>query len=200
MEKRLRLEKYFKEMNMTFSLRVSIKIFRDGNIDSQRYTYCMGKLPDQIITMIMEFTDASKEAIEYIIRRNNDSTNFIMSVDRESYKFYLDSGFKPGKISMISIETKNDFLKVRNYTPIRFDLSLLHPIFHCFLPYMSNKMMLKRSDGQNYIRMKQEPIPLNVYQNFCCDNQFMTFVKESGNCPVWFQFSSDSFTLYFRKN
>lgn len=212
--KKLNLENYFNSLRLRYSLRLSIKMYKDGRIDSQRYTYCIGILEDKIVDEIMTFTNASKESIEYIIRRNNSGSTFILSLDKNSVKYYLDSGFKPKKVSMISVEvsSKDSSLKIRNYTPEKFDINLLDPIFHCFLPYMNKKLMLFRSDGQKYIRFENEIIPYEVYYRFLRNETFLNFINSINDTnsinsvnsyklpkPLWFQFCDESFTLYFKQ-
>ncbi len=197
-------EKFIFDLNVCSSLRVSVKVSISGNIDNDRYTYCLGKLPDSKIKLIMEFLTNNVDAINYILRRTNDSTSFILSFDKETVRFYLDSSFKLNSVSMISIEVnKNEIenFKIRNYKPTIFSTSKLPRFFRDVLNYTDSKTFLERSDGQNYLRFKKDIIiPFNFYENICSNVDFLKFIQKYGRIPVWFQFSETSFTFYFKIN
>lgn len=198
-------EKFIFDLNICSSLRISIKVCINGTIDMDRYTYCLGKLSDSKIKLIMEFLTNNVDAIDYILRRTNDSTSFILSFDKETVRFYLDSSFKLNSTSMISIEVfknkeKNEF-KIRNYKPTIFLSSKVPQFFKRVLSYTDSKTFLERNDGQNYLRFKKgTDVPFSFYESICSNRDFLEFIDRYGRIPVWFQFSETSFTFYFKIN
>lgn len=197
-ERRNIIENYSKMINVNISLRVSIKVYSDGNIDSNRYTYCLGRIRERNILEIMNFLTDNKKAKEYIQRRINDNSRFIISLDFCSVRFYLDSTFKKNRVSMISVEITDNEFKVRNYIPDFLRVRNIPSKFTSVIRYTDGKTYLTRNDGQTYLRFdKDVNIPISFYQNLCINSDFLEFVQQYER-PVWFQFSQSSFTIYFK--
>lgn len=189
------LEKLLIDKNIKNSKRVSIKCFKDGSIDSDRFTYSFSKLYDESISLIMDSLTDNTEAKEYILRRTTNKTNFILSIDNKSVRFYLDSNFKLNKVSMISIEITGDKFKVKEYKHEEF--YDIYTFFEDVLQIVDKNSFLTRSDGQNYLRIVKYPKP-EFYFRFCDEEIFKEFIYKNHKTPVWFQYSEESFTFYFK--
>ena len=187
-----KLTEFLREKRIEFALRESIKISIDGNRDKSRKTYCFGNLRDEELKKILDLMSENERAKKYIMRRNNDNSSFILGIDLNSVRFYLDFGFRNNRVSMISVEIKNETFNVKEYIPTKFDYEI-SPYFDKVLDYVDLNSYLIRSDGQRYLRFVKN-IPLHILDYYCPDEPFFGTV---GN-PVWFQFSEDAFTFYFQ--
>lgn len=185
------MDQFLRTAEIAYSKRVSIKR-KNGEIDRNRSTYCFGSITDARTEEIMRFLTKDEEAIKYIKRRKNDNSAFIASVDSDCIKFYLDFGFTPNKISMISIELKkNQKIKTRTYTPK--ELTEFPTEYLPLRPFLNLNSLLVRNDGQKYLRFSGDP-PMWVFlRYFPEDEHFFRNVRE----PTWFQFSEGSCTFYF---
>lgn len=194
-------EELIENLNLTSSNRISIKCYFDGRIDKNRHTYCFGILSDLDVDKLMSSLTDNYKAKKYILRRNNSKSSFIVSIDSDSVRFYLDFGFLKNKISMVSVEIKNNLtennssennFKIRNYIPT--NPVKLPDFFRPLQPYLSN-CYISRDDGQNYFRFSTTP-PVDLFCRFCPSER--EFFYNVGSA-AWFQFSQNSFTFYFVK-
>ncbi len=186
--------------DILYSLRVSIKCFHDGRIETDRKTYCFRtKLLDGQIGDIISILTSSESAKKFILRRTNEDTTFIVSIDNDkTLKFYLDRGFRIGEIGMVSIEI-GESEKIREYMTIPYNPKLIPDYFQDVRDYVSHDFMLKRDDGQLYSRVKSS-FHETVYTDICDDPTFVDFVSKYSDNPLWFQVCDDSFTFYFLDN
>lgn len=184
------MDEFLREKNIRNSKRVSIKRKND-EIDRDRTTYCFGYISDNTAEEIMRFLTDNEEAIKYIKRNKTDDRRFIVSIDKDCVKFYLDFGIAINKVSMISLEIRKSEFKVKLYKGKRLEQ---FPV--CYLPlrpYLDENSHLVRDDGQKYLRFKSQPPPYVFLRYFPNDEDFFRNVRE----PTWFQFSENSCTFYF---
>lgn len=201
-ELRSKLDEFITINQISKSLRVSVKVNKNGHIDSNRYTYKFIGLSEIKIDEIMSLLTDNVGAKNYILERINDRSSFFVSLDDKSVKFYLDYPFKMNVLSMISVEIIGDDsnnYKIRNYTPGMFKMAKIPRIYRHLLKYIQKNIILERDDFQNYIRFKKEiEIPSDIFLSLSEDSIFVNFIKEHGKEPLWFQYSESSFTLYFK--
>ena len=195
-----KLDEFLKINSISNSLRVSVKINKNGYIDTDRYTYNFDKLSNNTINDIISILTDNIEINEFISSRNNGSS-FYLALDKESVRFYVNYPLEIDIISVYSIEVTQFGFKIRNYTPRIFKYSKIPECLKPFLEYLNKNIIVERDDSQNYLRFKNNiNIPLEIFESINNDPKFINFVKSHGSIPLWIQFSESSFTFYFKIN
>lgn len=187
-----KLIKYLEDNLIFYSIRKSIKISITGERDTSRRTVCLGTISDREISEILDIFNAKKEIKKYILRRTNDSTSFIIGLNEKSVRFYIDNGLDYNRAGMISVEIENNSWNVKSYKKHVYK-GQLDEYFYDLTPYLDIDSFLIRSDGQMYFRVIKQ-IPREILNYYCRNEPFFDEVND----PVWFQFSDNSFTFYFK--
>jgi hypothetical protein len=190
------LRDYCKLNSIIVKCRVSYKITVEKE-DSERYTFCLGKISEINVKEILELYTENKKVINYILRHYNDYTSFIVSITNDGIRFYVDKTFIMNQIGIYSVEILEDKEKYHTYVQNPIDIQYYDPRLKEIMHLLDNNSILIRDDGQQYLRFNKK-IKSDLIETITTSEKMKEWIRSQNSNPVWIQFNEQSLTIYYK--